>query len=83
MLTAVEEPGRNVDRWIGWPYPRWLLIALIVLMAVGGVAVSVAAVRYDESSVVEELTSWGLYGGLSIIIMTVSILLHRRRKGGR
>ena len=80
MLTVVEEPGSKVDRWLGWPYPRWLLFALIVLMAVSGVAVSVAAVRYDGSSVVEELISWGLYAGLSAIIMTVSILLHRRRR---
>ncbi len=71
------------DRWVGWPYPTWLLIALIVLMAVAGVAVSVAAIRYEESSVVGELVRWGLTAALFAIILTVSILLRRRKQTNR
>jgi protein-S-isoprenylcysteine O-methyltransferase Ste14 len=68
------------DRWIGWPYGRVLLVGLLVLMAILAVMISVAAVRYEGSSVVEELVRWGLTVALLGVITVVSILFRRRRK---
>lgn len=64
------------DKWVGWPYPKWVLVVLlIILIAVGAVGV-VVSVQYGGASVVFLLVC----GAMGIIFPLLAALLHRRKR---
>ncbi len=64
------------DRWVGWPYPRWVLVALLIILIGVGAVAAVVAVQYEEASVVALL----VYGAIGIIFPLLGMLLARRKR---
>lgn len=66
------------DRWLGWPYPGWLLVALLAVLGVLAVSMSVASVRYNGSMAVEELVRRALLVPVFAISTLLGNWLNRR-----
>ena len=62
------------DRWVGWPFPRWLLFALLVLLLVSSLAVSIVAVSSDEMSI----SGGVIFGLLPILGLAIGLFIYRR-----
>ena len=64
------------DKWVGWPYPKWVLAALLIILIGVGAVAAVVAVQYEEASVAALL----VYGAIGLIFPLLGVLLHRRKR---
>ena len=64
---------------VGWPYPRWLLVALTVLMLVLGVVVAIVTVQTGGAS----WTTLLVTPSLTLALIGFSLWRTRRRSRNR